>query len=275
MPELPEVQTVVNDLKEGIIGEKIVDFCTDFPKSLKSKSFEKMVVGEKIIAIERVAKNIIIKLSCGKNIVVHLKMTGKLIYQKERVDKKTALQEKHTHSVFFFKSGKRLEFNDVRKFGTLQLLSNQDLLEKFSKNGIDPFSKEFTRKNLLELFKKKSNKKIKAALMDQSSISGIGNIYASEILFDAKISPARKISSLLPDEINRIRKSTLKILTKSIRMRGTSVSDYRDSNNKKGMFQNYLKVYKRHGQKCKTCDTIVEKIIIEQRSAFFCSKCQR
>lgn len=274
MPELPEVQTIVNDLQGKIIGEKIIHFCSDFFKSIKTPNFEKNIINKKILAVYRIGKNIAIELSGKQTILVHLKMTGKLIFRKDTLNKNSRLSEKHVHSVFFFEKNKRIEFSDIRKFGTLSLLDKSEVNEKIANNGIDPFSENFNLSNISNLLANK-NMKIKAALMNQALISGIGNIYASEILFDAKILPQKITSTLTKREISRIISSTLKILRKSILLRGTSVSDYRDSENKKGQFQNYLKVYKKDGQKCKKCDTIIEKIIINQRSTFFCGKCQK
>ncbi|KKW07355.1 MAG: Formamidopyrimidine-DNA glycosylase [Candidatus Moranbacteria bacterium GW2011_GWE1_49_15] len=267
MPELPEVQTIVNDLKKALPGKKIVSFESGFEKAIKGISlslFKKNVVGKKITGIERTGKNILIYLDDNETILVHLKMTGQLISQ----DTKPKIQDanKHLHHLCFY---------DIRKFGTLSLIETSQLKDKFSKLGTDPLSKEFSLEKLKGLLKKAPNKPVKALLMEQGLISGIGNIYASEILFDAKIDPRKKSSSLKNKEVEKLLESIKKILKKAILMRGTSVSDYRDASGKKGSFQDVLKVYKKDGQKCPTCDTIIEKSIIGQRSTFFCPKCQK
>jgi len=275
MPELPEVQTIVNDLKKALPGKKIVSFESGFEKAIKGISlslFKKNVVGKKITGIERTGKNILIYLDDNETILVHLKMTGQLISQ----DTKPKIQDanKHLHHCFILDKGS-LCFYDIRKFGTLSLIETSQLKDKFSKLGTDPLSKEFSLEKLKGLLKKAPNKPVKALLMEQGLISGIGNIYASEILFDAKIDPRKKSSSLKNKEVEKLLESIKKILKKAILMRGTSVSDYRDASGKKGSFQDVLKVYKKDGQKCPTCDTIIEKSIIGQRSTFFCPKCQK
>lgn len=289
MPELPEVETIVNDLKKTILGKKIVSFESGFKKAIKGGNpadFKKNIIGKKIIGVERIGKNIVINLNSGMTILVHLKMTGQLVVkhgtQNVEPDSKNlkprtqnlSPTEKHLHHCFILNKGS-LCFYDIRKFGTLSLIETSQLKDKFSKLGTDPLSKEFSLEKLKGLLKKAPNKPVKALLMEQGLISGIGNIYASEILFDAKIDPRKKSSSLKNKEVEKLLESIKKILKKAILMRGTSVSDYRDASGKKGSFQDVLKVYKKDGQKCPTCDTIIEKSIIGQRSTFFCPKCQK
>lgn len=286
MPELPEVQTVVNDL-QSIIGDKIMDFSSLWPKALKSESkknlsekeFRKMVLGKKILAIKRHGKNIIIELSNKFSIIAHLRMTGQLVLsQKFKIESQKLAEEKyqkHKHHSFVFKKNRRLDFIDIRKFGTLQILPTEKIEQAFAKFGIDPFAKNFSLKTFENLFERKYAKTIKEFLMDQEIILGIGNIYASEILFDAKIDPARKASEITKDEKKLLYHSIGKILTKAIKLRGTSVSDYRDASGKRGGFQNELKVYKKFGKACQTCGTMIERSVLGGRSTFFCSKCQR
>jgi len=289
MPELPEVETIVNDLKKAIVGKKIVSFESGFEKAIKGipiSRFKKNIIGIKIDGVERTGKNILISLNNGYVILVHLKMTGQLVVkhgtQNVEPDSKNlkprtqnlSPTEKHLHHCFILNKGS-LCFYDIRKFGTLSLIATGELGSKFLKLGIDPLSKEFNLQRLEEILKKNSAKNIKVLLMDQALISGIGNIYASEILFDAKISPLRKAAGLTKKETGQLLESTKGILKKAILMRGTSVSDYRDASGKKGSFQNALKVYKKNGQKCAACGTIIEKSVIGQRSTFYCPKCQK
>jgi formamidopyrimidine-DNA glycosylase len=268
MPELPEVQTVVNDL-QILAGDTIIGFWSDFKKAVKTSSFEKEVVGKKIKSIKRLGKNIVIELNSEKFILLHLKMTGKLILTKNQ-----QLKDKHLHHVFYLKRNGSLEFHDIRKFATLDLATPEKIMEIKNAKGLDPFDKNFTLPNFTNIILSKKNKNIKSVLMDQSLISGIGNIYASEIPYEAKINPLRKVADLNKDEIKILYKSTLKILTKAINLRGTSISDYRDANGEKGGFQHHLKVYGKAGKKCTKCDTIILKNIVEQRSTFHCPKCQ-
>jgi formamidopyrimidine-DNA glycosylase len=297
MPELPEVQTVVNDL-QMLTGDTIVGFWTDFKKAVKSKGFEKEVVGRKIRSVERLGKNIIITLDSKKSIVLHLKMTGKLLLNfqfpislptgqagnfqsnpnskifKQNIRAFTKINP-HIHHLFSLKKHGVLAFSDMRKFATLEIVSPEKLAEIAKSKGVDPFSKDFTVKKFTEILASKQNKNIKSILMNQSLISGIGNIYASEISFDAKLSPLRKAGDLAKNEITKLHNSILKILTQAIKLRGTSISDYRDAKGEKGGFQNKLKVYGKAGKKCQSCDTMIEKVIVEQRSTFYCPTCQK
>lgn len=275
MPELPEVQTIVSDLNYAILHQKIVSFESTFSKAIKDvtlATFKKKIIGSTIIAIERIGKNILINLDNRITILVHLKMTGQLITRDTRY--KIQDTNKHLHHCFILEKGS-LCFYDIRKFGTLTLISTEKIGEKFSKLGVDPLSRSFNREKLKGLLGKSRTKNIKMAIMDQRLIAGIGNIYASEILFDAKISPHKKSDSLSSEQISSLYRSIKTILKKAVLMRGTSVSDYRDASGKKGRFQKVLRVYKKNGQKCQACGTIIEKIVIGQRSTFYCPNCQK
>jgi formamidopyrimidine-DNA glycosylase len=274
MPELPEVQTIVNDL-QILTGDTITGFWTDFQKAIKSERFEKDIVGKKIKSIERLSKNVVIKMANNKFIVIHLKMTGKLLLMESGAWSFEHDMNKHVHHIFSLKKHGSLIFSDIRKFATLEVLDAEALTEITKNKGTDPFSKDFTLQNFTNIIAGKKNKSVKSTLMNQSVISGIGNIYASEIPFDAKINPLRKGEELKKNEIKSLFESILKILKKAVAMRGTSISDYRDAKNKKGRFQNELKVYGKAGEKCMKCDTIIEKVIIEQRSTFYCPRCQK
>ncbi|EKE18852.1 MAG: hypothetical protein ACD_9C00213G0002 [uncultured bacterium] len=280
MPELPEVQTIVNDL-QILTGDTIIGFWSDFKKAIKTKGLEKCIVGKKITKIKRLGKNVIFELSDQHFLIIHLKMTGRLILAKSKKPacRQTRLKakspnEKHLHQIFYLKKNGSLEFHDIRKFATLELVSGEKILEITASKGIDPLSESFTLKNFIEIIEKRKHKNVKSFLMDQSAISGIGNIYASEIPYDAKINPLRKIGSLRETEVRFLFKSISKILTKAIKLRGTSFSDYRDASGEKGSFQHQLKVYGKAGKKCSKCGTIIEKVIVEQRSTFYCPICQ-
>lgn len=307
MPELPEVQTVVSDL-QSIVGDKFTDFFSDFPKAIKNFSaseFAEEIRNKKIKSVSRLGKIILIGLENKKNVAIHLKMTGKLILREhgtwnmehgthvmehgaQNMEHKLINQSckpgtvncelknlpKHLHHIFSLKN-KVLEFHDVRKFATISLLDTSDIATIKKKYGIDPIDDTFSSGQFSSLLEKGKNRPIKEVLMNNSLILGIGNIYASEILFDAKILPSRKTDSLKKNEIEILHKSIKKILLKAIRLRGTSISDYRDANNKAGSFQNHLYVYKKNTQKCKKCATIISRSVIGQRSTFFCSNCQK
>jgi formamidopyrimidine-DNA glycosylase len=275
MPELPEVQTVVNDL-QTLTGDTIIGFWSDFEKAIKTKPFEKEIIGKKISSVKRIGKNIVLELADKKFLLLHLKMTGKLILNQALTAKSYNLETtpKHLHHIFYLKKNGCLEFYDIRKFATLDLLTAEKLTKIVESKGMDPFDKNFTLQKFTDIISSKKTKNVKSILMDQTLISGIGNIYASEIPYAAKINPLRKINTLSKNEILVLHKSILKILTKAIKLRGTSISDYRDANGQKGSFQNHLKVYGKAGKKCAKCDTIIIKSIVEQRSTFHCPTCQ-
>jgi len=271
MPELPEVQTIVNDL-QPIVGDTFTGFVSYWPKSIKNSSVKKFtnsISGRKILDIERIGKNIVITLDSNAYIILHLKMTGQLVL--DTVDENT----KYARHIFYLKKHGALEFRDIRKFGTLEVVDAKQLAALRTSKGVDPFANNFTLNHFSTLLGKQKNKNIKIFLMDPKLISGIGNIYASEILFEANILPMRTANSLKTAEIRKLHQSIKKILQKAIRFRGTSSDDYRDTKGKKGSFQNHLKVYQKAGKKCPKCDTIIKKSIIGQRSTFYCPRCQR
>jgi len=302
MPELPEVETTTRGLKKTIIGLVIKNVWTDLAtKDIRQISnvanpkyfllFKEEVRGKKIKSIERRAKNILINLSKNKTILIHMKMTGHLLYgdykyitkeNKWIANKKGFLQDpfnRFIHVVFMFSNGKYLVFSDMRKFGKITLLDTKTIYSsKHLKNiGPDPLDKKFTFENLKEKLKKKPNGKIKTILMDQTIISGIGNIYSDEILWQTGIHPERKIAKIKNVEFKKMFKIMREILVKSINLGGDSMSDYRNLSGKKGKFQLYHKVYKQTGEKCKkrNCKGIIKRKVINSRSAHYCSMHQK
>lgn len=284
MPELPEVQTIVSDLNKKIKGDTITDFWSNWKKTLKNvsvKKFRKEIKGRKILEIKRIGKNIFINLSGGKTIYIHLKMTGHLLIKNKEPKVKSGYfsdrVNQYIHHIFYLGKDKRIEFSDLRKFAKIVLVDSDKLnkLKEIKKLGVDAMSTEFTLKNFEEALENKKKKKIRDVLMDQNIISGIGNIYASEILFEAGVLPEKLVKNLKKEEIDFIFKSIKNVLKKAIKLRGTSDSDYRDTSGAPGKFQKMLKVYRKNGAKCKNCDTIIKKIKMGQRSAFYCPKCQK
>ncbi len=299
MPELPEVQTIVSDLDQKIKGFEIAGFWTDWKKSIKMPmaNFKKEIIGRKIEKIGRKGKNIIFHLSGGRVMLIHLKMTGHLLvkipiekileaknfgekikYQRDKFfDEKVNQYIRHKWPLKKGKKNLVLEFSDLRKFGKIRLIEKKNLEndKELSKIGVDPLSKEFTLKNLKEIFSAKSKMGVRNILMEQSLISGIGNIYVSEIMFEAGVAPQRKAGSLDEKEILDIHKNIIEILKKAVKMRGTSDSDYRDTAGKAGSFQKLLKVYNREKEKCQNCQSEIKRIKINQRSAYYCENCQK
>ncbi len=291
MPELPEVQTIVNDLAKKIVGAKIIGFETAFQKAVKVglKHFKSEVIGKRILEVARKGKYILIHLSNKRSIIIHLRMTGKLIVlagKKLPEDGRSLIffgsPEKNIRHYFVLRNGKEkfyLLFSDVRKFGTIDLAGRNALGQKkeFRKMGIEPVSKNFTLSNLKAVLSQKSKTAIRNVLLDQTAIAGIGNIYASEILHRAGIDPRKTASSLDEKGIRRLYAAVPAVLKKAIKFRGTTFNDYRDTEGKSGLFQNELAVYGRKGDKCKTrnCQGRIEKEKISQRSAFYCPECQK
>ena len=298
MPELPEVETTVQGLKRTIRGLVIKDVWTDLATKDKRQRytianpkyfriFEKEVKNKKILSIERRAKNILINISGGKTILVHMKMTGHWLCGEYKKD----LINRFIHFTITFGNGEKLYFSDMRKFGKITLLDTKVAHDSKHLNNIgpEPLEKNFTLEKLKERLNKKPNGKIKTILMDQSIIAGIGNIYSDEILWRAGIHPERKISKLKEFELKLIFRAIKEILTKGIDFGGDSMSDYRNIHGLPGKFQLHHKTYRCTGKKCKKrgcsdseslqtrmrCRGTIQRKVINGRSAHFCSVHQK
>ncbi|KKQ34777.1 MAG: Formamidopyrimidine-DNA glycosylase [Candidatus Nomurabacteria bacterium GW2011_GWB1_37_5] len=310
MPELPEVQTTVNGLKNSLVGLKIKDIWTDLavkkPKrkdyndTLKSvvffKKFKKNVINHKIIGSSRRAKNVLIHLANSstkhradsKTILIHMKMTGHLLYGKyKKVGDKWQpaeigpLQDPYNrfiHAVFTLSNGKHLVFCDTRKFGKITLLDSP--IEKsphLSSLGPEPLDKDFNLVKFSDRLFKRPNGLIKIVLMDQVIIAGIGNIYSDEILWMAGIHPEERVKNIPKIKIKEIFKAMKIILKKGIDFGGDSMSDYRNLLGEKGNFQHHHNAYRRKGEHCKKrgCNGIILRKVVGSRSAHYCSKHQK
>lgn len=282
MPELPEVETVVNELRSSISGHKILDVNSNWPNQIKNSSAEdlkKEISGTVIESIKRYGKYIIISLSGEKNLIIHLKMTGSLLIslcgdkQNCRKDELGKLNKKHIHFSLFLDKGKTIYLYDIRKFASIRLINSVETFKFFKKIlGLDALSKELTPKYLSEKLKK-SNLSIKRALLNQKIIAGIGNIYADEILFASKINPLKISKRLTLREINNIYKNMNIILKESIKKGGTTFSDFQNTRGEKGNYFKKLKVYKR--EICSNCHERIKRIKINERSTFYCPNCQK
>ena len=298
MPELPEVHTTTKGLQKEIVGLKILDIWTDLnTKDKRQKDtvanreyfilFKKEVRNKKIISVERKAKNILINLLGNKTILIHMKMTGHLLYgayqflKKENkwiADKDGPLKDPYNrfvHTIFTLSNKKYLAFSDARKFGKITLLDTKIVHEsKHLKNiGPDPLDKNFTLEKLKEVLNKKQNGKIKTVLMDQSIIAGIGNIYSDEILWRIGIHPERKVSKIKEKEFVALFTATKELLKKGIDFGGDSMSDYRNIYGLPGKFQLHHEAYRRVGEQCrkKNCKGVIIRKVINGRSGHFCS----
>jgi len=284
MPELPEVQTIINDLNKKIIGKTIIGFWSDWKKRVRPSltKFKVAILKAKIVKINRIGKHIVLDLNNNYSVLIHLKMAGYLLYEEpldtlahdKYPDKKI---RQYVHHIFYFTDKSKLKFSDTRKFGWLKAIKTKDIQNtpEISQLGIGALDSKLTFKKFNALCDRKRKSKIGVALLDQKWIAGIGNIYRSEILFDAKIHPARTLDNLTKTERRKIYKSMRQILNKAIKMRGTSDVDYRDTAGQKGGYQKLLKVYRKTDQSCSYCKGKIKRIKLGQRSAFFCPKCQK
>ncbi len=287
MPELPEVEIVRQSLDKKIRQKKVKKVIIR-NKNLRiklSNSFKKSLENKKIYKVSRFSKYLIISLSNDEFCIIHLGMSGTIHLIDDKNKKKLTnlsfynsplLPEKHNHIEIIFDKFKII-YNDPRRFGFFQMIKNRvDLKKRFAHLGPEPFDKKFNL-NFFKKFIKDKKRKIKDLLIDQKFVSGIGNIYANEILFDSKINPNKKIKLLKINECNRIILNSKKVLLKAIKKGGSSIKDFKDAEGSKGSFQDSFKVYQRDGLKCKkiNCKGIILKKKISKRSTFFCNICQK
>jgi formamidopyrimidine-DNA glycosylase len=276
MPELPEVETIKRQLQKSIARKTIQSADILHPRfiGMDAEKFKKIIAGAKIRKIRRRAKLLILELSNNFSIICHLKMTGKLIYHKQKMI--TNGHDKHAHIIYTFNDGSRLIHGDIRKFGYAKLMPAKDLNKMLSQGyGPEPLEPGFTEKKFAEIISARPKQKTKQFLLDQKNIAGIGNIYADEILFSAGILPDRKISSLSKIETKKLFNGIKKILSDAIKYRGSSISDYRDSSGRAGEYHLKLKVYGKEKSPCAKCKTAISKIKLSGRGTHFCSKCQK
>ncbi len=267
MPELPEVETIKKYLERKIINKKIFKI-----EVLNKKSFlgdKKNIIKRKIIALNRKGKLLIIQLDNNYYLTIHLKMSGQLLYFDKKIP--GFLDKKFIRIIFFLSSRSFLIFNDLRKFGWVKVVNKNESEKFFNNLGKDALL--ITYKELVNLCQK-SKGKIKLLLMDQRKISGIGNIYACEILFLAKINPFKQANHLTKTEIKRLLKSIKTILYRSIKYNGTTIRSYIKPDNKQGNYQKHFLVYKREGEKCFKCGQKIIKVKLNNRSTFYCPQCQ-
>ena len=287
MPELPEVEIVRQSLNKKING-KIIKKVIVKNRNLRFKvplNFTSVLENKRVIKVDRFSKYLIIFLSNNHVCLIHLGMSGTihLVYKKNKnlitntsFYHSPTLPKKHNHIEIFFDDLKFV-YNDPRRFGYFEIIKNSKLLKiKINKFGPEPFSTKFNFEYLYSFLKNKE-KNIKNFLLDQKFVSGIGNIYASEILHLSKINPDKKGKNLTKKELKKILINSKKILSKAIHKGGSSIKDFRNISGSKGEYQNNFKVYQRAGLKCKrsSCKGIIKKKNISNRSTFFCNFCQK
>ena len=286
MPELPEVETVRRQLHDRIAGKRIrgISIFKTGREVPHGEKFATAVKGRKVAGVERRAKVLIFRFDDGNAVLGHLKMTGRFVF----VDSMSAplnppitggkrkrfafVPGKHDRMMFVFDSGDHLVWSDVRMFGYLRYVDAKEAERQLSHYGPEPL--EATAAELAEGLKRKSFRSIKATLLDQTVIAGIGNIYADEALFRAGIRPGRRTRSLKDEERLRLAKEIKAVLKASLARKGTSANDYVDTTGEKGTFKNFLKVYGRGGKPCRVCETPITKTVVAQRGTHFCKQCQ-
>lgn len=271
MPELPEVETIRKDLNRLIVGKKILDITTDSPKQVQPSlvAVKKAVVGATIKKIKRRAKLLQIFLSNNQILAVHLKLTGRLLVRKKGVPK-----DDWQHVTISLSGDKELRFADLRKFGWIRLVKNKELRVMNNELGIEPLTSEFTQKSFNQTLQS-SGRPVKLVLMDQKKIAGVGNIYANDALFLAKIRPDKPAKKLSSSETKKLREAIIKVLKAGIKYRGASDQYYLDALGRKGSYQDHFLTYGREGKKCFDCRGNIKKIKLGGRGTFYCPRCQR
>jgi formamidopyrimidine-DNA glycosylase len=268
MPELPEVETVANGVHERVHGQTIRSVWTsNKPQTFKSTPDEiiQALTGSRIDRVHRVGKTIVVDLTRNKKaaqFLVHLGMTGRLLVSTPDTPIPT-----HTHAILTLSSGSELRFVDARRFGRLSVA-----IETYAGPGKEPLT--IPLEDFIALFRNRKTP-IKAALLNQSLLHGVGNIYADEALFHARIRPLRHAGRLTRAELTRLREALIKVLTHAIKLGGSSVSDYVDADGVAGFFQLHHHVYSRTGQPCRICNTPIKRVVVGGRSTHFCPTCQK
>lgn len=289
MPELPEVETVKNGLLRLIVGRKVVCINSDNHKSFPNSKpdVDNFLIGAKVINVRRRAKVLMIDLSSKYTLVIHLKMTGQLVFVPTNEVRFGGghpsdslihdLPDKTTRVEIDFDDKSKLYFNDQRKFGWMKLVptievENMDFIKKI---GPEPLSPDFTPKQFAERFKRRSNTTIKAALLDQTVIAGVGNIYADESLWGAKIHPATRVGDLSYPELKLLYSEIRYVMNLSIEKGGSTNRNYVDAEGKKGKYMDFARVFRKEGQPCPRCGMEIIKIRVAGRGTHICPKEQK
>lgn len=287
MPELPEVETVRQDLLKYILNKKITGIEIKLPRLLRGDGidFRNGVEGRKIVDIERIGKLLMLILDSSDIILVHLKMTGQLIYQDDKnlmagghsqSDADLLLPNQHTYIILKFQGGGSLYFNDMRTFGYWKLIKADEKAAIIAKYGMEPVRDNWTWENWEKIIKKHPQAKLKSFLLNQSYISGLGNIYVDEAAFCAGILPDRKVGTLSETEKKKLFECIPAIINEALGYKGTTFRDYRNGDGKKGNYTNILKVFRRQGELCSRCGKAeIQKIKLAGRGTHFCPHCQK
>ncbi|CAN5373243.1 DNA-formamidopyrimidine glycosylase [soil metagenome] len=287
MPELPEVETVRRGLNQLLIGRTIASVTNDNPKSFPNdtQSVQSFMISATVIDVRRRAKVLMIDLSTDYTLVIHLKMTGQLVFVSTESrfgaghpndSLINALPDKSTHVTIRFADESHLFFNDQRKFGWMRLLPTLEVpnIDFMRRVGPEPLEVDFTELQFAERFKRRANTSIKAALLDQSVIAGVGNIYADESLWAAQIHPKRLVKSITAVEFKRLYTELRLVMNLSIEKGGSSNQNYVNAEGKKGSYMDFARVFRREGLDCPRCGAEIIKFKAAGRGTHICPQCQ-
>lgn len=287
MPELPEVETVRRGLAKLIIGKTVASTSHDTAKSFPNADTDiaQFLVGADIVATHRRAKVLLIELSTGYSLMIHLKMTGQLVYVDPPVrfgaghpndSLVNTLPDRSTRVTIVFSDNSVLYFNDQRKFGWVKLLPTIEIpnIDFMKKVGPEPLEANFTADAFAERFMRRKKTSIKAAILDQSVVAGVGNIYADESLWGAKVHPSRLVGSITPEEFTEMYTDLRAVMNLSIEKGGSSNQNYVNAEGKRGSYMDFARVFRREGQACPRCGATIEKLRVAGRGTHICPVCQ-
>lgn len=274
MPELPEAETIVRDLRDKVVGRTVTETKVTWPDilvpPLTPRRLSRALRHHHISSVDRRAKNILIRLDDGTVLMINLGMTGRVIASSSN----RAAELGHVAIRIDLDDGSALLYDDTRRFGRWQLFTPGAWGEREHRFGPEPLSEDFTAA-MLHAQTRNSIMPIRNWLLDQSKIAGVGNIYAAEALYRAGVRPTRRAKSLTRAETTRLRDTIRDVLAEAIEARGTTFSDYRDADGAEGGYQPHLRVYGRAGFACARCGTLIKRVVLTNRSAFYCPRCQR
>ena len=286
MPELPEVETVRIGLAKLLPGKKIKKVSYNWPKSFPNskEDVDKFLIGAKVLRVKRRGKVLLIELDSKYSLVIHLKMTGQLVFVGDKrfgAGHPSAslignLPDRTTRVILEF-DGAKLYFNDQRKFGWMRLIPTAEVsnIDFFASLGPEPLAASFLSKDFAKRLKKRQNSSVKAVLLDQKTIAGVGNIYADESLWGARIHPLTPVGNISTAKLNRLFRELKFVLNLSIKKGGSSDRNYVDADGKQGSYLSFARVFRREKMACPRCGTVIIKIRVAGRGTHICPKCQK
>ena len=288
MPELPEVETVRIGLERLLPGKIVQRVTFDWPKGFPNTpaDVDAFLVGAKIVGVKRRAKVLLIELSTKYSLVIHLKMTGQLVFRGAKQvfgaghpnhSLVGGLPDKSTRVTFTFVDGDHLFFNDQRKFGWVRLLPTAEvpMIDFFQKVGPEPLADDFTARDFIARLRKRNNSGIKAVLLDQTIVAGIGNIYADESLWGAKIHPLEKVIDITDARLEQLYQKLTTVLRLSIEKGGSTDKNYVDAEGKRGSYLTFANVFRGEGMPCSRCGASISKTRVAGRGTHICPVCQK